>query len=149
MFRSVVCLRLSFYGSNKAVLLSTPDLPLFLLFVQLIIAVILLHVGTIFTSKVEIPAIDLHTARKLTPVVLINIVGLVFNMLCLRDVEASFFQVSTAVTPPRVTYTDTYRLRGASFYRSQSLCHQPSPIRDLRCWYWQPRHWLLLVSSSA
>jgi hypothetical protein len=31
--------------------------------------------------------------KKLFPVVSINIVGLVFNMFCLREVEATFFQV--------------------------------------------------------
>jgi solute carrier family 35 (GDP-fucose transporter), member C1 len=75
------------------VLNSTPDLPLLFLFVQLIIAVVLLHVSALFTPKVEIPKLELHAAKKLFPVVSINIIGLVFNMLCLRDVEASFFQV--------------------------------------------------------
>lgn len=36
---------------------------------------------------------DLAVAKKLVPVVSVNIIGLVFNTLCLRDVEASFFQV--------------------------------------------------------
>lgn len=39
---------------------------------------------------------ELATAKKLAPVVLVNIIGLVFNTLCLRDVEASFFQVRFA-----------------------------------------------------
>lgn len=79
---------------NKAVLNSSPDLPLLFLFAQLVIAVILLHVSALFTSKVEIPRLDIHAAKKLAPVVTVNIVGLVFNTLCLRDVEASFFQVN-------------------------------------------------------
>jgi len=54
---------------------------------------LLLHVAALFIARVEIPKIELETARKLTPVVLVNIIGLVFNTLCLRDVEASFFQV--------------------------------------------------------
>ena len=49
--------------------------------------------AALFIARVEIPKIELETARKLTPVVLVNIIGLVFNTLCLRDVEASFFQV--------------------------------------------------------
>jgi GDP-fucose transporter C1 len=75
------------------VLNSSPDLPLLFLFLQLIIAVILLHVSALFTSRVEIPEWDRHIAMKLFPVVAINIVGLVFNTLCLREVEATFFQV--------------------------------------------------------
>ena len=78
---------------NKTVLNSTPDTPLLFLFLQLIIAVVFLHISALFSSKVEIPHWDLYTAKKLLPVVTINIVGLVFNTLCLREVEATFFQV--------------------------------------------------------
>lgn len=60
------------------------------------IAVLLLHIAAYFTPKVEIPRLEASTAKKLTPVVLVNIIGLVFNTLCLRDVEASFFQVRNA-----------------------------------------------------
>lgn len=80
---------------NKAVLNSSPDVPLLFLFIQLLIAVALLHLTALFSSKVEIPKLDVATAKKLAPVVSVNIIGLVFNTLCLRDVEASFFQVST------------------------------------------------------
>ena len=80
---------------NKAVLNSSPDLPLLFLLFQLLIAVVLLHVSAIaWPHKIDLPKLDVATAKKLTPVVLVNIVGLVFNTLCLRDVEASFFQVS-------------------------------------------------------
>lgn len=79
---------------NKAVLTNSPDLPLVFLMLQLIIAVILLHVSSAIPNKIEIPKLDVDVARKLVPVVLVNIIGLVFNTLCLRDVEASFFQVS-------------------------------------------------------
>lgn len=61
--------------------------------IQLIMAVVLLHGAALFTPKVEIPKLELKTAKKLTPVTLVNIIGLVFNILCLRGVEASFFQV--------------------------------------------------------
>jgi len=63
------------------------------LFLQLVIAVLLLHVTALFSSRIEIPQWDSYTAKKLLPVVTINIVGLVFNTLCLREVEATFFQV--------------------------------------------------------
>lgn len=78
---------------NKTVLNSTPDTPLLFLFLQLIIAVVFLHISALFSPKIEIPHWDLYTAKKLLPVVTINIVGLVFNTLCLREVEATFFQV--------------------------------------------------------
>ncbi|KIK30224.1 hypothetical protein PISMIDRAFT_671366 [Pisolithus microcarpus 441] len=78
---------------NKAVLNSSPDLPLLFLLLQLIIAVVLLHASAAVTSRVELPKLELQTARNLIPVVSVNIIGLVFNTLCLRGVEASFFQV--------------------------------------------------------
>jgi solute carrier family 35 (GDP-fucose transporter), member C1 len=78
---------------NKAVLNHTPELPLLFLFNQMIVAVILLHLSAAFSSRIEIPRLDLSVAKKLIPVVLVNIVGLIFNTLCLRGVEASFFQV--------------------------------------------------------
>ncbi|KAI0315252.1 hypothetical protein OF83DRAFT_1173993 [Amylostereum chailletii] len=85
---------------NKAVLNSSPTLPLLFLFVQLIMAVALLHISALASPKIEIPRMELLTAKKLTPVVLINIIGLVFNMLCLRDVEASFFQIARGLVLP-------------------------------------------------
>lgn len=74
---------------------NSPDLPLIFLLLQLIIAVILLHASAAVSKKIEIPRFDIQVAKKLIPVVLVNIIGLVFNTLCLRDVEASFFQVTT------------------------------------------------------
>lgn len=85
--------RPTFVRRNKAVLNSTPDLPLLFLLFQLLIAVVLLHVSAFFTKKIQIPVMDLQVAKSLVPVVSVNIIGLVFNTLCLRDVEASFFQV--------------------------------------------------------
>ncbi len=82
------------YGCrNKAVLNSSPDIPLMFLFIQLIIAVVLLHASALVSKRIEIPKLEIDVAKKLFPVVAVNIIGLVFNTLCLRDVEASFFQV--------------------------------------------------------
>jgi solute carrier family 35 (GDP-fucose transporter), member C1 len=82
-----------YFASNKAVLNGSPDLPLLFLFIQLVMAVVLLHGAALFSTKIEIPKPDMDVAKKLVPVVAVNIIGLVFNTLCLRDVEASFFQV--------------------------------------------------------
>ncbi|KAF5368479.1 hypothetical protein D9758_002234 [Tetrapyrgos nigripes] len=81
---------------NKAVLKNDPDLPLLFLFIQLSIAVVLLQVSSTISNRVEIPRLHLSIAKKLTPVILVNVIGLVFNTLCLRDVEASFFQASSS-----------------------------------------------------
>ncbi|THV07509.1 hypothetical protein K435DRAFT_833396 [Dendrothele bispora CBS 962.96] len=85
---------------NKAVLKNDPDLPLLFLFIQLSIAVILLHVSSMASQRIEIPKFDMSVAKKLTPVILVNVIGLVFNTLCLRDVEASFFQIARGLQLP-------------------------------------------------
>ncbi|TFK99713.1 hypothetical protein BDV98DRAFT_613288 [Pterulicium gracile] len=85
---------------NKAVLTSSPQLPLAFLLIQLLIAVILLHISALFSSKIEIPNLNIQSAKSLFPVVFINIVGLVFNTLCLRGVEASFFQIARGMVLP-------------------------------------------------
>jgi len=82
------------------VLNAAPDLPLLYLFNQLVIAVALLHGASFLTAKVQIPKLEAHTAKKLTPVVTVNIVGLIFNTLCLRGVEASFFQIARGMVLP-------------------------------------------------
>ena len=79
---------------------AAPDLPLLYLFNQLVIAVILLHGASFLTAKVQLPKLDVQTAKKLTPVVSVNIIGLVFNTLCLRGVEASFFQIARGMVLP-------------------------------------------------
>lgn len=84
---------------NKAVLNGSPDLPLFFLLLQIVIAVILLHVSAAISPNVKLPKIELAVAKKLAPVVCVGIVGLVFNTLCLRGVEASFFQVRRDFCP--------------------------------------------------
>ncbi|KIY47380.1 hypothetical protein FISHEDRAFT_45511 [Fistulina hepatica ATCC 64428] len=95
-----MCAALIMVFVNKAVLNTAPDLPLLFLFNQLVIAVILLHVSSFLTSKVEIPKLDFAVAKKLVPVVSINVIGLVFNTLCLRGVDASFFQIARGLQLP-------------------------------------------------
>ncbi|KAG8996937.1 hypothetical protein FRB94_011036 [Tulasnella sp. JGI-2019a] len=86
---------------NKAVLNTTPDLPLSFLFIQLSIAVVLLHIASwIVPNKVVLPKPDLDVAYKLLPCVLVNVIGLVFNTLCLRAVDASFFQIARGLVLP-------------------------------------------------
>lgn len=122
---------------NKAVLNSTPDLPisflvrtvrtaylcwnpqliLFAQFIQLVIAVLLLHLASFISStrlsrylpgKITVPALELKLATKLLPYVFVGTTGLIFNTLCLAKVDASFFQVrSFHSSHPNVT-TDSY-----------------------------------------
>jgi GDP-fucose transporter C1 len=62
-------------------------------------------------ERIKIPAMDLEIAKKLVPVVSVNIIGLVFNTLCLRDVEASFFQVMPLIIENSNSESDAFKLR--------------------------------------
>lgn len=46
-----------------------------------------------FTDKVQIPTIEWGTFERLAPLLLVDAAGFIFNALCLRDVEAAFYQV--------------------------------------------------------
>lgn len=84
--------------ANKWVLNSVP-VPLFFLFVQLVIAVILLHLSALF-GYFTIPKLHLSTCRGLIPLVSINVTGLIFNTYCLQYVDASFYQVARGLVLP-------------------------------------------------
>lgn len=96
---------------NKAVLNDSPTLPLLFLLIQLLIAVFLLHASALVSKRIEIPKFDTQTAKKLFPVVLVNVVGLVFNTLCLRDVEASFFQIARGLVLPLTILVSSLHMR--------------------------------------
>ncbi|WVR03996.1 hypothetical protein IAU60_000995 [Kwoniella sp. DSM 27419] len=83
---------------NKSVLSSTP-MPVFLLFCQSAVAVLLLGLenalGPYKTPKFEVPI-----AKDLLPLVFVNVLGLVFNNACLQYVDASFHQVARGLVLP-------------------------------------------------
>ncbi|KAG8968467.1 hypothetical protein FRC05_001534 [Tulasnella sp. 425] len=87
---------------NKVVLNSSPNLPLLMLFLQFIIAVICLHLSAVFSSKIEIPRqlLSMEKFKQLVPILIVNVVGLTFNTLCLRGVDASFFQIARGLVLP-------------------------------------------------
>ncbi|KAL1412682.1 hypothetical protein Q8F55_000429 [Vanrija albida] len=85
---------------NKWVLKSS-DLPLTFLFLQLLIAVVLLYAwgGTSRTAW-SVPRWSKDMVGKMLPVAAVNVVGLAFNIYCLRIVDASYFQVARGLTLP-------------------------------------------------
>ncbi|KAH7100323.1 hypothetical protein BKA62DRAFT_706671 [Auriculariales sp. MPI-PUGE-AT-0066] len=86
---------------NKAVLLSSPSVPLLFLLLQLVMAVILLHVSAFaFPRHIQLPRLEFTTMRKLVPVISVSLSGLVFNTLCLRAVEAAYFQIARGLLLP-------------------------------------------------
>lgn len=83
---------------NKWVLLTT-SIPIFFLFVQLLIAVILLQTFHAF-GVLSIPAWDTITVKKLVPLIGVNVTGLIFNNLCLQYVDASVYQIARGLVLP-------------------------------------------------
>lgn len=86
---------------NKWVLLAVP-VPLFFLLVQLLTAVILLHLTACF-GFFKIPEVRLSTCKGLTPLIAINCIGLAFNTYCLQYVDASFYQIARGLVLPFTT----------------------------------------------
>ncbi|CAE6520276.1 unnamed protein product [Rhizoctonia solani] len=85
---------------NKLVLNAAPELPVLFLFIQMLIAVVLLHLSAMISPRVKIPSWDYSVAKGLFPVVSVNAVGLVWNTLCLRAVDASYFQIARGLVLP-------------------------------------------------
>ncbi|EIM21424.1 hypothetical protein E3Q22_02904 [Wallemia mellicola] len=84
---------------NKAVLNVENTPPLFFLFVQLAIAVILLLASHLF-RLVRLPKIERNVARGLWKLIMINVAGLSFNNYCLKYIDASFYQVARGLVLP-------------------------------------------------
>lgn len=66
-----------------------------MLLIQFLIAIICLHLSAFLTPRIEIPRkmLSMDRFKQLIPILLTNVIGLTFNTLCLRGVDASFFQV--------------------------------------------------------
>ncbi|KAI8839513.1 hypothetical protein BJ741DRAFT_531114 [Chytriomyces cf. hyalinus JEL632] len=83
---------------NKAVL-NTVALPLTFLWVQLLVAVLLLSASSYF-GLLQCPIFTTSTCRALAPLIVINVIGLALNTFCLQHVDASFFQVARSLVLP-------------------------------------------------
>ncbi len=76
---------------NKYVLNSN-DTPLFLLWGQLVIAIILMHLMS-WLEVIDIPRLRMKESKNLMPLILVNAFGLSANTFCLQHVDASLYQV--------------------------------------------------------
>ncbi|KAH9475580.1 GDP-fucose transporter 1 [Psilocybe cubensis] len=85
---------------NKVVLRTAPNLPTILCAFQSIATVLLLSITSLFTSQVQLPTLDYTTARRLAPLMLIDASGFLFNTLCLRDVEAAYYNIARGLVLP-------------------------------------------------
>ncbi|KAF7368913.1 TPT domain-containing protein [Mycena venus] len=94
---------------NKAVLNNTPDLPFTFLFIQCFIAVLLLRLLALVNNtslrrvnpiEWELPMFNRGAMINLFPYFAVGISGLIFNTLCLTNVDASFFQIARGLALP-------------------------------------------------
>lgn len=85
---------------NKMVLNSAPNLTILFMFFQSLATILLLHFSALFSKLIDIPKVDLETTRKLALLMLVDAAGFAFNALCLRDVEAAFYQVARGLVLP-------------------------------------------------
>ncbi|KAA1099434.1 hypothetical protein PGT21_007379 [Puccinia graminis f. sp. tritici] len=114
--RTLVFLTVSFYLVAALVMvfvnkwvLNSVSVPVFLLFCQLVIAVVLLKLSH-FAGLIKLPqhlfrslfnsASHFKVLKSVLPMVLINVSGLIFNTYCLKFVDASFYQVARGLILP-------------------------------------------------
>ena len=80
-------------------MLNAASTPIFFVFCQLAIAVLLL-LGCHGVGLLALPKFNPATARKLWPLVLCTTLSLVFNNLCLQYVDSSFYQIARGLVLP-------------------------------------------------
>ena len=98
--------------ANKWVLNGT-DTPVFFLFCQLLVA-ILLFVGAHIVGILKLPRmVDMQLLKGLAPLITVNVLGLNFNNFCLKYVDASFYQVARGLVLPFTVITSLMFLRAA------------------------------------
>ncbi|GAA5948244.1 hypothetical protein JCM3775_000721 [Rhodotorula graminis] len=97
---------------NKWVL-NKIQIPLFFLFCQLGIAVILLQLCALF-GYMKLPRIDVTACKSLWPLIACNVLGLAFNTYCLQYVDASFYQIARGLVLPFTVFFSWYLLGSKS-----------------------------------
>jgi GDP-fucose transporter C1 len=85
---------------NKVVLNSTPNLTILFMFFQSMTTVGLLHLTSLFSHHIQLPTLDIVTAKRLAPLIIVDAAGFTFNALCLRDEEAAFYQIARGMVLP-------------------------------------------------
>ncbi|KAG8742910.1 hypothetical protein FRC11_014087, partial [Ceratobasidium sp. 423] len=98
--------------ANKWVLNKT-DTPVFFLFCQLVVAILLFVVAHVF-GILKLPRmVDGPLLKGLMPMITVNVLGLNFNNFCLKYVDASFYQVARGLVLPFTVITSLMFLRAA------------------------------------
>jgi GDP-fucose transporter C1 len=84
---------------NKLVLKRQSSLPLFFLWGQLVVAVLILHVLAV-VRVVRIPPVSLAVFKGFAGLIVVNVVGLALNTLCLANMDAVMYQVARSMILP-------------------------------------------------
>ncbi|KAG7095680.1 hypothetical protein E1B28_006395 [Marasmius oreades] len=95
---------LSMVMANKWVLDET-GAPLFFLFTQMLIAVVLFLLSDAFKLLPDRLSFDLQICKSLIPMIGLNVVGLSFSNYTLKYVDASFYQVARGLVLPFTVFT--------------------------------------------
>ncbi|KAJ6617547.1 hypothetical protein B0H10DRAFT_2032907 [Mycena sp. CBHHK59/15] len=105
---------------NKAVLNKAPDLPFTFLFIQFAIAVLLYRLLALVSRtpisrfvplKFEVPMFQVSLLMNILPYLSVGLVGLIFNTLCLANVDASFFQIARGLLLPFTIFASSIHTR--------------------------------------
>ncbi|ELU39512.1 GDP-fucose transporter 1 [Rhizoctonia solani AG-1 IA] len=97
---------------NKWVLNET-DAPVFFLFCQLVVAVLLFVIAHV-VGILKLPRmVDGPLLKGLMPMIAVNVLGLNFNNWCLKYVDASFYQIARGLVLPFTVITSIMFLRAA------------------------------------
>ncbi|CEL58969.1 GDP-fucose transporter 1 OS=Mus musculus GN=Slc35c1 PE=2 SV=1 [Rhizoctonia solani AG-1 IB] len=98
--------------ANKWVLNET-DVPVFFLFCQLVVAVLLFVIAHV-VGILKLPKmVDGPLLKGLMPMITVNVLGLNFNNWCLKYVDASFYQIARGLVLPFTVVTSIMFLRAA------------------------------------
>ncbi|KAG0090149.1 hypothetical protein BGZ93_004904 [Podila epicladia] len=104
--RQAVILTVGFYMLTALVMVSVNKwalnslaLPWTLLWIQMLIAVLLLRVTDYF-GAMKMPSLEKDVAKSLIPLIAINVLGLGVNTLCLVYVDTSFYQIARGLVLP-------------------------------------------------
>jgi len=107
--------------ANKWVLNST-EAPLFFLFAQLVLAV-LLFLACHAVGLLKVPLhFDKQTIQGLIPMISLNVVGLSFSNFTLKHVDASFYQVARGMVLPFTVCTSFFVLQSRPSLRTLLAC---------------------------
>ena len=111
--------------ANKWVLNATPSTPLFFLWTQLFLAVVLFIIAAflrLLPSSVTLSSTSLATSKTLLPQILFNTFSLVSSTVTLRYVDASFYQVARGLLLPFTVLTSLVFLNSKPSLSILSSC---------------------------